>query len=130
MPESLIQQVVEDPLLSNFELGLRRLYYPLGFRIEVQPNSREVIEAASEAWGLFSQSFDIPPMRLALGVRPANQAEPLPAKTNFMAGEHLMSIVMNADNFAVCDFNAAFSFGWITPALASDSSALRYRLLT
>jgi hypothetical protein len=131
MPGSFIlQQVLEDPLLSGFELGLRRLFYPLGFPLEVQTNSRKALEAASEAWGLFSQSFDIAPMRLALGVREADQPEPLPAKSNFMAREHLMSIVVNADNFVVCDLNAAFSFGWITPELASDSSALRYRLLT
>jgi hypothetical protein len=131
MPGSFIlQQVLEDPMLSNFEMGLRRLYYPLGFPLEVQTNSRQVIEAASEAWGLFSQSFDITPMRLALGVRKADLTEPLPAKSNFMAREHLMSIVINADNFVVCDFKAAFSFGWITPEVASDSSALRYRLLT
>jgi hypothetical protein len=131
MPGSFIlQQVLEDPLLSSFELGLRRLFYPLGFPLEVQTNSRKALEAASEAWGLFSQSFDIAPMRLALGVREADQPEPLPAKSSFMGREHLMSIVINADNFVVCDFNAAFSFGWITPALASDSSVLRYRLLT
>jgi hypothetical protein len=130
MPESFVQQVVEDPLLSNFELGLRRLYYPLGFPLEVQTNSRKVIEAASEAWGLFSQSFDIAPMRLSLGVRESDSEEPLPTTSSFMAREHLMTVVMNAHNFFTCDFRQAFSFGWITPALASDSSALRYRLLT
>jgi hypothetical protein len=130
MPESFIQQVVEDPLLSNFDLGLRRLYYPLGFPLEVHTNSRKVIEAASEAWGLFSQSFDITPMRLALGVRETHQAEPLPAKSNFFAREHLLAMIVDADNFVMCDFQQAYSFAWITSALASDFATLRYRLLT
>jgi hypothetical protein len=131
MPGSFIlQQVLEDPMLSNFEMGLRRLYYPLGFPLEIQTNSRQVIEAASEAWGLFSQSFDIAPLRLALGVKEGVAPDPLPTKSTFLTRDHLLAIIANADNFVMCDFNAAFSFGWITPELASDSATLRYRILT
>jgi len=130
MPESFIQQLVEDPMLSKFELGFRRLYYPLGFPLEVQTNSREVIDAASESWGLFSQSFDIAPMRFALGVQEALTAEPWPAKSRFVAREHLLAIIANPANFVMCDFQQAFSFGYITPALASDYATLRYRFLT
>ena len=108
MPESFIQPVVEDPVLSNFELGLRRLYYPLGFPLEVQTNSRKVIEAASEAWGLFSQSFDMEPMGLSLGVRESDSEEPLPTTSSFMAREHLMTVVMDANNLFTCDFRQRF----------------------
>src|ERR1700730_8080356 len=113
MPESLLQQFIEDPTLANFELGFRRLYYPLGFPLEVQTNSRQVIDAATESWGLFSQSFDVAPMRLALGVKKAITAEPLPAKSTIVAREHLLAIIGNSDNFLMCDFDKAFSFGWI-----------------
>src|SRR5437660_12696411 len=109
MPGSFIlQQVLEDPTLSNFEMGLRRLYYPLGFPLEVQTNSRKVIEAASEAWGLFSQSFDMEPMRLSLGVRESDSEEPLPTTSSFMAREHLMTVVMNAHNFFTCHLLQSF----------------------
>jgi hypothetical protein len=130
MPESFVQQIVEDPMLLKLELGLRQLYYPLGFPLEVQTNSRHVIEAASKNWGQFSQSFDVAPMRLALAVKESAQAEPSTAKTTFMARQHLMAIVMDADNFVMCDFLHAFAFGRIAPALASDHASLRYYVLT
>jgi hypothetical protein len=130
MPESFTQQVAEDPLLSRFDLGLRKTYYPLGFPLEVQTNAREVIEAAAEDWGLFSKSFDIDPMRLALGVKEAAQEEPLPLQSTFLTREHLLAIIVNPDNFVMCDFERAFSFGWVTPAMASDYPMLRYRILT
>jgi hypothetical protein len=130
MRESFLQQVLEDPTLSKFELGLRGLYYPLGFPLELQTNSPMVIEAASESWGPFSQSFDMAPMRLVLGVKETVDAGPLPAKSIFLAREHLLAAIIDADNFIVCDFQQAYLFGWITPALASDYAALRYRLLT
>ena len=131
MSESFIlQQVLEDPMLASCELGFRGLYYPLGFPLEVQTNSRQVIAAASESWGLFSQSFEMRPMRLSLGVKEASESQPLCAKSTFLAREHLLAIIANADNFVVCDLQQAFSFGWITPDLARDPATLRYRFLT
>src|SRR5579872_3261028 len=130
MRESFLQYAIEDPMLAKIELGFRRVYYPLGFPLEVQTNSPEIIDAASESWGQFSQSFDAAPLRLALGVRDAVVAEPLPAKSTFVAREHLLAVIANAGNFVLCDFEQGFSFGWITPALASDYATLRYRILT
>ena len=40
-----------DPLLSNVHLPLRRIYYPLGFAIEVITNSDEVFSAAGRELG-------------------------------------------------------------------------------
>ena len=130
MPESFLEQVAADPTLSRAELDLRRLYYPLGFPLELRTNSRLVIDAASESWGRFSKSFDTPGMCLALGVRDGAQDEPIWEKSTFLTREHLLAIIANADNFVVADFRQAFSFGWITPELASDPANLRYRLLT
>lgn len=131
MPESsTLQYAVEDPLLTKFELPLHRLYYPLGFPLELQTNSAEVIEAASENWQFFSQSFDLPPLRIALGVREGVFAEPFSAQPVFCAREHLMSIILDAQNAVMCDFHQAYSFGWITSMLARDHGRLRYNFLT
>jgi hypothetical protein len=131
MPESFIlPQVLEDPVLSKFELGLRSRLYPLGFPLELQTNSPEVLEAASEAWGLFPECFEMSPMRFALGVKESAEAKPLPSETNFQAREHLLAMIIDPENFVMCDFQQAYSFGWITPALASDYASLRYRVLT
>jgi hypothetical protein len=130
MSKSVILRALEDPVLSRFELGHRRLFYPLGFPLELQTNSRQVIDAASEHWGMFSKNFDIAPMRLALGVREVAEAEPLPENSTALSREHLLTVIANADNFMVCDFLQAYSFGWVTSALAADADMLRYRFLT
>ncbi len=117
-------------MFVRFDLPLRRTCYPLGLPLEVQTNSSEVVEAASETWGAFPQSFDMPPMSLSLGVSEQMSEAPLPSKSNFRARGHMMAIVTNAENFVVCDFHQAFSYGWITPAMARDHAALRYHVLT
>jgi hypothetical protein len=126
----VLPQALEDPVLSKFELPHQRLYYPLGFPLEVQTNSREVLDAAADIWGPFSRTFETAPMRLALGVREVAEAEPLPAKSNILSREHLLAVIANTDNFLMCDFQQAYSFGWITSALAADADTLRYRFLT
>lgn len=130
MSKSVILRALEDPVLSRFELGHRRLFYPLGFPLELQTNSRQVIDAASENWGMFSKYFDIAPMRLALGVREVAEAAPLPENSTIFSREHLLTVMANTDNVMVCDFEQVYSFGWITSALAADADMLRYRFLT
>jgi hypothetical protein len=63
------QAIAGDPLLSNVELPLRRLYHPLGFSIEVITNSEEVLAAAEESWGGLRKAFREPALelRIALG---------------------------------------------------------------
>lgn len=47
-----------DPRLCEFELPLRRRFFPLGFPLDLETNSFDVIEAAEEGWGAFSQAFE------------------------------------------------------------------------
>ena len=127
--QSFLQQVIEDPMLVRLELPLRRTFYPLGLPLELQTNSRDVLQAASEIWGLFSQTLERRTLRLNLGVSEIG-TEPLPQKSNFQAREHMLAMVANSENYAVCDFNQGFAFGWVTEALARDHAILRYRFLT
>src|SRR5215469_11311868 len=102
-----LEQAVPDPVLSAFELPLRRMYYPLGYGLEVATNSIDVIEAADENWGWFVKAFDTPPMHMWLGVVPSEQQ--LPATSRILSREHLMSIVADSDNSIVCDFSKNFA---------------------
>ena len=49
--------IAGDPLLSNVELPLRRLYHPLGFSMEVITNSEAVLAAAEVSWGGLRKVF-------------------------------------------------------------------------
>jgi hypothetical protein len=129
MPQlSATEKIILDPVLSTFELPLRRTFYPLGFPLELETNSADVIAAASEGWGGFQQAFFEPPVRLCLGVTEGNGDGPLPESV-IRSREHLMSIVADSGNFVICDFNSGFAFGWVTRNTAADHPLLRYRFL-
>lgn len=128
-PQQLIaEQVQPDTFLAGFDLRLRQTFYPLGFPLLLETNSPEVLEAAEEGWCEFSQTFDLPPMRLCLGVLDTDEPV-LTLKSVFSAREHLATLFADAGNFIVCDFRDNFTFGWVTRGLAKDHSLLRYRFL-
>jgi hypothetical protein len=130
MDQAIVEQVSPNPLLADFELPLRRTYYPLGFPLELETNSMDVIQAASEAWSRFSQAFDETPVRICLGVRATESARTLPPNSLYRSREHLMFVVADPDNFMVCDFSKDFAFGYVARPVARDHPLLRYRFLT
>jgi hypothetical protein len=127
--KSVAEAVSQDPVLSACPLTLRARLYPLGFPLDFETNSTDVMQAASERWGLFTQAFDETPIRFSLGVAPGESSE-IPPQSKVFSREHLMSITANSDNFAVMDFEKGYAFGWVTPAIAADYPVLRYRFLT
>jgi hypothetical protein len=129
MPEQIeIESSPTDALLTGVELPRRATYYPLGFPVELASNSLDVMEAAAESWDLFSREFDRPALRVFLGVAESGGAQ-LPARPKFRSRGHLMSIVSNAENFAVCDFSRAVAFGWVTRRAAAHHGFLRRHFL-
>jgi hypothetical protein len=128
MQASAVPSNHEDSLLVGVELPLKAMYYPLGFPMELATNSREVIEAASQSWGLFAKSFDEPPVRISLGVAESGGAQ-LPPRPRFRSRGHLMSIISNPDNFIVCDFSRGCAFGWVTRRVVAHSAFLRRHFL-
>src|SRR5215469_1692814 len=128
-PQQLIaEQAPRDTFLAGFDVKLRRTFYPLGFPLELETNSLEVIAAAEEGWSEFSQAFDAPPLRLCIGVTDAEETV-LTLKSVFATRDHLASLFADPQNFIVCDFHKDFAFGWVTRGVAEDHSLLRYRFL-
>jgi hypothetical protein len=127
--QSLAEQVLHDPVLSSRALPLRARFYPLGFPVDLETNSTDVMQAASEGWGLFTQAFDEPTIRFSLGVVDSDSRE-MPPKSKVLSREHLMSITADTENFAVIDFSQGYGFGWVTPTVAADHPVVRYRFLS
>jgi len=129
-PQQLLApQIKPDAFLTGFDLHLRRTFYPLGFPLQLETNSRDVIAAAEEGWSGFSQAFDQAPLRISLGVTNSD-APLLTIRSVFAMREHLASIYADGENFAVCDFRQNLAFGWLSRGLAADHPLLRYRFLT
>jgi hypothetical protein len=127
MTESFIEQAVYDPVLARFDLPLRRTFYPFGFPLELETNSRDVIEAMSEEWGAFERRFAEAPVRLCLGVSDSD-SEPA-GRSTVRSREHMLTVMANPENFMVYDFERGFGFGWVTQRLASQHPVLRLRFL-
>ncbi len=117
-----------DPVLSDFSLPLRGIYYPLGFAVEIVTNSSEVLAAAEESWGRFQQVFWEPPVRIEVGVM-ADDFYECPPVPRCRARGTLMANVANPRNFSVCDMRSGFAFAWLTPAVAENRAYLRYYFL-
>jgi hypothetical protein len=117
-----------DPLLCNSDLPLRATYYPQGFSIEITTNSHEVLAAAEESWGQFHRVFSEPPIRFRIGVTKGNSEEcpPVPVHRSWL---NLLSVVGDAENYAVCDMGRGFSFGWFTQAAVENRAYFRYHFL-
>src|SRR5258708_26623948 len=117
LEKSVAEQVLYDPVLSARPLPLRARFYPLGFPLDLETNSADVMQAASEGWGLFQQAFDETPMRISLGVLESESQE-IPPPSKFFSREHLLSITADTENVVVMDFNQGYALGWVTPAVA------------
>jgi hypothetical protein len=119
---------VFDPFLYLTEFPLRQEFNPLGFRLELWTNSADVLAAAEEGWGGLPALFDAPPLRVRIAVSDDHSAPSATAITS-RAQEHLMAIIAEPGNFAMCDLAGRFVFGWVNPATARNRGWFRYYFL-
>jgi hypothetical protein len=122
------QVAPSDPMLAHAQLPLRRMFYPLGFPLEVLTNCEEVLDIANECWRGFSQLFEMPPLRFHIGVTAGGPQECPPAPYSRVR-EHLCSHVADAENYAVSDASAAFTFMWLAETALAHPDYIRYFML-
>jgi hypothetical protein len=129
MPQEVSRtEATADPVFSAVRMPFCRTFFPLGYPLILETNSRDVLHAAEESWGEFERMFNEPPVRVCLGVAECHTGCPV-SEPVIRAREHLMSIVAGPENFMLCDFDRGFAFGWVTPGAAADHSWLRYHFL-
>ena len=129
MPKQMDPRLAyDDPLLASRDFFYSTTLYPLGFPLTVESNSQDVLRAASSGWSYFPKAFDHEPIILSLGTSEVRSSG-LPPAPSFRSRGHLLSIVSDPENFLVCDFKSGFQFGWISEAVAQDTSFLRYFFL-
>jgi hypothetical protein len=117
-----------DPLQYRAEFPLHATYYALGFPLEISTNSVEVIAAAEESWGAFPKLYSNESVHLRIGVAQNGQDE-LPRAPILRAQRNMITIISDAENFAVCDVTGGFAFSWITPGMIADRAFFRYHFL-
>jgi hypothetical protein len=121
-------EISSDPLLCKVELPLRAVFYPLGFPFEIITNSHAILDAASESWNQTQQRDDGPVLQLRIGVTPRTSGRCPPAPV-VRGQQHLLSIVADANNQAVCDLQAGSAFAWLSEDALHHPSYARYHFL-
>ncbi len=114
-----------DPLGYTVELPLSGAFCPLGFPLALATNSRDVLLAAEESWGGFPQFFPEPPIQVNIGV-PETSFDAHATSFRVRGRDHLISMISDEHNFAICDVKQGYSFGFMTPATVADRAWFRY----
>jgi hypothetical protein len=84
--EALSSQALDSTghLGEEPKLQLKKIFYLYGFPVEVITNSPEVLEIASEQWGMFKKEHSTEPVRLYVHVKEGGSTEcPPPPKYGF-----------------------------------------------
>ncbi len=118
-----LQRTLSDPLQREVDLPFQRAYYPHGFRLDLASNSREVLEAAEENWGMYEPEYDDPPLTLRVLVQPGSELSPQPVHR--LQG-HLYSAIASRENYGLIDFDALFAYAWVTERTVADHAWFRW----
>lgn len=112
-----------DPLLCNVDLPLRREYYPVGFRLHLATNARDVIDAAEECWRDYGPEFACEPMEFRVVVE---EGGGLASQPSFRMQRQSLSVVSDAHNFAAVDLSSQLACIYVSKATAADHNVLRW----
>jgi hypothetical protein len=119
-----LERTLSDPLRREIDLPFRRAYYPFGFRLDLASNSREVLDAAEENWGMYEAMYpDDPPLTVRVLVQPGSELSPQPVHR---VQGHMYSVVASRENYALVDFDALFAYAWVTERTVSDHAWFRW----
>jgi hypothetical protein len=118
----------QDALLFDMELPLRRIFYPLGFAVEIITNDADVLDAAAESFGhrSFCRGEAVLQVRVGVSEGELQDCPPEPARREY---SHLYSLVANRDNQALLDLQTCANFAWLTRSAVRNRSYFRYNFL-
>jgi len=118
-----------DPLRRNVSLPFRRQLFPLGFSLEISTNVEPVLDLASTCWGSWRHRiFAEQTLEIHIAVTGDRVGLP-PSAPTFRGQRNLISIVADANNYAVCDLKQGFAFAWLNQDALADQAYLRYHFL-
>jgi hypothetical protein len=118
----------QEALRFNMDLPFRRVFYPLGFAVEILTNEKAVMAAAEESFGHVRAVRWNTPLEIRIGVsyEDGRHCPPEPTRREY---NHLYSLVADADNQAILDLKSCTSFTWITEAAVENRLYFRSNFL-
>ena len=117
-----------DPVLAQFPMPLREVFYPLGFPLQIETNCEEVLNSAAVSWHGFTRLFDTPPIHLRVGVTQGKFSQCPPAP-NCRVQQHLATNIADTENFSIVDLSRRCGHIWLTEAAVANRGYMRYFFL-
>lgn len=115
-----------DPMLSDADLPLAGTFYPAGFPLHLATDSRDVMEAAREAWGAWDRMFDSDALTFRVVVRPDGGVAAAPT---YRVQAGLLSFAADAHNFATADIRRLTASFFLSKKTVADHTLLRWLFL-
>lgn len=109
-------------------LPFRRLFYPLGFEVEILTNDFRVLEAAEESFGHSSSRYGSTDLHIRIGVTDEKVVAP-PQEPIRREYDHLYSLVADRENHALLDLQSGANFTWINEGALTSQLYLRHQFL-
>jgi hypothetical protein len=119
----LLAHEVSEPLQHEIDLPFRRVYHPYGFQLNLASNSREVLDAAEENWGVYEEEYDDPELTVRIVVQPGSELSAPPAHGS---QDHLYSLIASRWNYALMDFDALLAYASVTEKTIADRGWFRW----
>jgi hypothetical protein len=118
----------QEALRFNMDLPFRRVFYPLGFSVEIFTNEEAVLAAAEESFGHVRARRRNTPLEIRVGVsyEDGKNCPPEPTRREY---NHLYSLVANAENQAILDLKTCTSFAWLTKSAVENRLYFRTNFL-
>jgi hypothetical protein len=120
--------VSADVVHARMEFPFTRMFYPLGFPVEISTNVEAVLDIAAESWAGFTGLFQTPVIRVQIGVLQGGTSECPPVPT-CLVQQNIFSFVADQNNFGFIDMANSFCGIWLTPAAVANKLYLRHFFL-
>ena len=131
-----IDKVRTGSSLEDVQPNQQKTFGLMGESLSFQTNDDRLLAIADEAFGRFPLSDDRsePPLIVRLFVREGHDhgEKPLQARQTkpiYHQQDHIFTILVGADNFAVADLSRGFAYGFITPELLDDRDFVRINFI-
>ena len=118
----------QEALLCDMRLPLRRIFYPLGFAVEVLTNDASVLEAAEESFAHQSHCRGETALQIRIGISGSENhaCPPEPTRREY---NHLYSLVADPETQAILDLKTLANFTWLTQSALQSRLYFRYNFL-
>jgi hypothetical protein len=111
------------------DLPLKKMFYPLGFSVEMRTNSSEVMGLYEERWGMFEKRHGNKPIGTDVHVVEGDDSTECPPTPVFRIMLPLMVAITNAHNYSIIDFERNSTSISIARKALQHKAYLKYALL-